>query len=300
MQLVTSAFLTILYWIYEGIFFSLNFSKESFKGLYSFGVNTTLASLLNTAFDNIYQLVLGRYFSLNQVGFYYQAKKLQDVPGGVINTLTQSVIFASLAKLQDNKKEFASAYNNITLFFLVILGFISCFVYVYSEQIILILYGKEWLESVFYIQLLTVASFFYFQEKINKVIFKVFNKTHQVLYLEIIKKGMQSISIVIGIIYSDINLLIGGFVASSIIGYFINYIYSRKIVKQDTKFELITILQLIIISIVCVFVICTINNLIKGIVYNKLVTIPLLFLLYWGSLYFFKIFNPFVQIKKLL
>jgi O-antigen/teichoic acid export membrane protein len=300
MQLTMSASLMMLYWIYEGVFFSMNFIKKYFKELYSFGVNTTLASLLNTAFDNIYQLVLGRYFSLNQVGFYYQAKRLQDVPGGIIITVTNNVVYPSLAKLQDNKQEFANVYNKINLFFLVILGFMSCFIYVYSEQIILILYGKEWLGSVFYMQMLTIASFFYFQELINRQIFKIFDKTKKILHLEIVKKGIQSLSIAIGIKYSDINLLIGGFVISSIIGYFINYYFSRKIIEHNTKSEFITNLRLIIVSIACVFITCNINNYIMGSMYNKLITIPFLLIIYWGGLYFLKIFNPVVQIKKLL
>jgi O-antigen/teichoic acid export membrane protein len=65
----------ILLFIYEGSFFSLNFNKASLRSLYKFGVNTTLASLLDTAFNNIYQLVIGRYFSISQVGLFYQAKR---------------------------------------------------------------------------------------------------------------------------------------------------------------------------------------------------------------------------------
>ncbi|MFV0598196.1 MAG: lipopolysaccharide biosynthesis protein [Bacteroidales bacterium] len=300
MQLISAASLTLIYWITEGLFFSFLFSKKSFLELYRFGVNTTLASLLNTAFDNIYQLILGRYFSVNQVGLYYQAKKLQDVPGGIINMVSQSVIFSGLAKLQEDKESFIKAYNKITLVFLVILGFISCFIYIYSEQIILILYVNKWLGAVFYMQLLTIASFFYYQEKINRIIFKVFNKTNQILYLEFLKKGIQCLTILIGIYFLDINILIIGFIVTSIIGYYINYYYSRKILGVNNRYEIITFLKIILVSFVCIFIVYIINNQFSG-VYIKLSTLPFLIILYWGGLYILKIFNfiKFMQqIKK--
>ena len=96
-QLLTASINTILLWIFEGAFLRIHFSKSSFKELYAFGINTTLASLLNKGFDNIYQLVLAKYFSLAQTGYFYQAKKLQDVPTGLITMLSQGVIFSSLA-----------------------------------------------------------------------------------------------------------------------------------------------------------------------------------------------------------
>ena len=229
---------------------------------------------------------------MNQVGLYYQAKKLQDVPGGIINMVSQSVVFSGLAKLQNDKEAFIKAYNKITLVFLVTLGFISCFIYIYAEQIILILYGNKWLGAIFYMQLLTIASFFYYQEKINRIIFKVFNKTHQILYLEFLKKGIQCITIL------DINILIIGFVVTSIIGYYINYHYSRKILEVNNKYEIITFLKILLVSVICVFIIYTLNGQFSGF-YTKLLTLPFLIALYWGGLYIMKLFNFIEFIQQL-
>src|SRR5690606_2158183 len=53
-------------------FIQFKFSKKIFKEIYSFGVNTTIASLINTVFDNIYNLILSKSFSLHIAGNYYQ------------------------------------------------------------------------------------------------------------------------------------------------------------------------------------------------------------------------------------
>ena len=288
-QLMTASIYTILLWVFEGFFMKLYFSKSSFKELFSFGMNTTLASLLNSGFDNIYQLILGKYFSMAQTGYFYQAKKLQDVPGGVINMVSQTVIFSSLAKLQDDKLSFTKAYNKITLYFLILLGFISSFIYIYAEQIILLLYGKEWMGAVFYMQLLTIASFFYIQENINRVIFKVFNQTRKILHLEFVKKAIQMISIIIGVIYLDLQVLIIGFVITNIVGYLINFYYSRIIIGANNYYELKTLLKVVLTSVLSVLIVMTIIIIFKLKSYLVFLSIPVLLLLYLVSLSLFKV-----------
>ena len=208
MQLLTAILLTSLLWIFEGSLNQFVFRKKSFLALYKFGVNTTLASILNTAFDNIYQLILGKYFSVNLTGLFYQGKKLQEIPVGVIKSTTLGVVFASLSKVQHDITEFGNLYKRIITLFTIVVGLICLLVYYYAENIILLLYGKEWIEAVFFVQILIISSFFYLQEIFNRVIFKVFDKTEKILYLEVLKKCIQAATIIIGVIFMDIELLL--------------------------------------------------------------------------------------------
>lgn len=299
-QLMTAGINTVLLWMFEGFFMRFYFSKASFRELYSFGVNTTLASLLNTGFNNIYQLVLAKYFSLSETGYFYQAKRLQDVPGGVINMLSQSVVFSSLAKLQDDKLAFTKAYNKITLYFLVMLGFISSFIYIYAEQIILLLYGGEWTGAIFYMKLLTIGSFFFIQEKINRVIFKVFNQTRKILYLEFLKKTIQAISIIIGIVLLDLQVLIIGFVVTNIIGYLINFYYSRKIIGEVNFYELKILLKISSLSVISVLIVVLSGSILHLEGYYFLLTFPLLIVLYAIGLYMMKITNIKTEVRNFI
>lgn len=299
-QLLTAGIYTISLWILEGVFIKLYFSKSSFRELYRFGMNTTFASLLNTGFDNIYQLILARYFSLAQTGYFYQAKKIQDVPGGVINMVTQSVVFSALAKLQDDKLAFTKTYNKITLYFLVILGFTSVFIYVYAEPIILLLYGEKWLGAVFYMQLLTIASFFYIQEMINRVIFKVFDQTRQILYLEYFKKGIQAISIGIGVYFLDLDILIVGFVITNIVGYLINYYYSRKIIGAVSGYEFIILVKVCILSLIVGIITMFTSKTLNLVGYRQLFTIPVMFIIYTIGIQVLRIGNIKKEVDDIL
>lgn len=233
MQILNVLFLTIIYWVKEGGYHKMVFNKESFLSMYKFGMFTTLSSILNTAFENSYQLILGKYFSITTTGYYYQGKKLQEIPIGIIKNATTGVVFSTLSKARDDHNHFSKIYTSIVVAFTVLVGCICLNLYLFSKEVVLILYGEKWIGAVFFIKILAIASFFFMQEMFNRNIFKVFDKTERVLVLEIIKKAIQAISIIIGIVYLDIKVLMYGFVLTNVISFFINYWESRKILKNN-------------------------------------------------------------------
>lgn len=291
MQLLTALFNTTLLWFFEGAFLSFSFNKKSFKELYYFGFNTTLASLLNTTFDNIYQLILGRYFSINQVGLFYQAKKLQEVPVGIINMTTQGVVFSSLSKIQDNSILFVKTYNKVVLQFTIVVGLLTVLLYTYSESLVLLFYGKKWLEAAFYMQLLAIASFFYMQEMFSRVIFKVYDQTHKILYLEIVKKVIQSVIIVIGVVNLSLLTLLYGLIISCIISYLINLYYSRKVILGVAVNEILVILKVVLISIISIYIsiILTEQLNIEGL--YSFIVLPITTIIYFSLIHLFEVTN---------
>lgn len=298
-QLLIAIISTLLLWFFVGPLKSYRFSTVSFKSFYKFGVNTTFASLLNTGFDNIYQLVLGKYFSIAQSGYFYQAKNLQGIPSNLIVMLSSGPIYSVLSRLQDSPKDFNEMYENITKFFTIIVGLLSVIIFFYAKVIILILYGTDWIESVYYMQLLVIGSFFYTQEMFNRNIFKIFNKTEKILQLELFKKSVQLITIIYGIFTMSIENLLYGFILTSIISFFINYYFARKLQGNNFLSELLMIFKVILISVSIV----VINNYLalrlelSGI--DLLWLLPFIFTSYILLLHFFRVINIMGDVKAL-
>lgn len=300
MQLISAGINTLLLIVNGGLFFSFNFNKESFKNLYIFGVNTTLALLLDTAFDNVYQLIFGRFFSISQAGLYYQAKKTQDVPTNIINLSTQNVIFSLLSKLQDDKGNFSITYNKIITLFTIAIGTVTPFIFMYSDLIVKLLYGGKWLGASLFMKFLCIASFFYLQEMFNRVIFKVFNKTRQILYLEIVKKSLQSISIIIGILMHDVNVLLFGFVITSLFSYVTNFYFSRKILGNVVWHELLLVGKVIIAIVLSLGCFYFIKNSFKIEGYYLFILYPFFLILYVLFVKTLKIANVLKELKSIL
>lgn len=302
MQICNAFVLTAIYWIFEGPVKCFVFNKQSFRSLYKFGMNTTISSLIDTAFDNVYNLILGKYFSIQQTGLYYQAKKLQEIPVGVIKSSTLGVVFSTLSKLQDNKEKFDLFYNKIVSVFTVFVGLICVLVYFFAEQAVLLLYGNQWINSVFFVKVLIIPSFFYMQEMLNRILFKVFDRTDKILYLEILKKTIQTLTIIIGLLYSDIELLLYGFVITSVVSYFINYYHSRKVYKSFSWVEIMVTLKVVIVSILVVAVFSIIKNSFSIEQYKTLLLLPLIVMFYLGIIHLLKVITikDFRELLKLI
>lgn len=249
-QILNALILTLILYFREGFIKLFLFNRNSFKELYSFGMYTTISSFINSIYDNVYQLILGKYFSLNQTGYYFQAKKLSEIPVGIIKSATLGVVFSTLSNLQDQPKEFDKFYNNVVRFFTVFLGLICLLIFLFAKEIIYIIYGEKWLDSAFYMQILIISAFFYMHEMFNRILFKVFDKTDKILYLEIFSKVVGLFSILIGVYYNSIEVLMYGLVVTSIISYLSNYYISRKIYKTDNPFlEMNYTLKVLIVTV---------------------------------------------------
>lgn len=299
LQLTTAIVLTILLWLFVGPLKSYKFSQKSFKQFYKFGINTTLASLLNTAFDNIYQLILGKYFSISQAGYFYQAKKLQEMPTSILQTTMLGVVYSTLSKIQDEPEKFNALYQNIAKIFTVIVAFICMLIFYYADIVISVLYGNKWINSVLYLQLLIIASFFYLQEMFNRIIFKIFDKTEKILQLEVFKKLMQLVTIIYGVWLMSIEALLYGFIIVSIISFLINYYFSRQVQYPSNWSDLITIIKTILIAVVIILIseIITHKYLIQG--FMSLWMFPLIFVSYVYLLHISCVVDFKKDLKKL-
>lgn len=243
---------SILLWLFVYRLKSFVFNKVAFKEMYSFGMNTTLVSIINTTFDNINNIIIGKFFSIQLVGIFYQAKKVQAVPGSAINVITQGVIYSTLAKLQSSRRKFNILFNNIYMIFISVISLITIVLFLFADNIIVILLGDNWLESVAFMRILSIASFFYFLEMFNKIVFKIFDQTRIILNIEMIKKIIQILTIIIGVYLDSIMYLLYGLILVNLFSFIFNFIYSRRILDLLTNKEVIRTVTIIIINTIII------------------------------------------------
>ena len=285
---VTQAF---LFWFFVDRIPRYRFNMKSFKGLYSYGINTTLSSVLDVSFDNLYQVVISRFFSIHQVGFFYQAKKLQEVPFNVLKFTIIGVVFSGLSKIQNQKIIFIKSYNRILSVFTVLVGAVTLVLYLYSAEFINILYGEKWIQATFFMKILVLISFFYMQEVFNRILFKIYNETHKILYLELLKKFIQVITIVLGLYYESLQLLMYGFLFTSIISSIINKYYSDKILEINTIRSLSSFLGVgvILVGIIISYSMFVNHFSIRN--YNTFLLLPIVLICYFFLVKVFGLFS---------
>lgn len=214
---------------------SLVFSIESFKRFYTFGWKLLVSSLLDTIYININNLVIGKLFTVDVLGYYTNASKLSNVVSQSLNGAISKVSYPVLSQLQDDENQLKNGYKKIILNlvfinFPLMIGLIAV-----ARPLIILLLGEKWAQVIPYFQLLSITGVIYPLQAVNLDILQVKGRSDLFLRLTIIKKviGVILISVVLILKQGIMGLLWIG-VLNSCITYLINSHYSGVLLNYST------------------------------------------------------------------
>ena len=234
-QSVSSTLLrTIFLWVFNKWRPSPELSFAALKELFGFGSRLLASGLLDVIFTNLYQLVIGKIFSVRDLGFYTRALGLQQLPASSLSTIVSRVSFPVFSMIQDDTERFRNALKKAVCFlvmvnFPVMIGLAAC-----AEPLIIVLFTEKWAQSIPYFQLLCVAGLLYPLHVINLNVLKAKGRSDLFFRLEIIKKLLVVANISISYRWGVIGIIYGQVIVS-IIGYFLNSYYTGKLVDYTSK-----------------------------------------------------------------
>lgn len=84
----------------------LVFSRVSMRDVRNIGVSVFVSQFFNTLFLNVYQFVIGKWYSLSQLGCYTQADKWSKMGSASLSQILMSSFVPVLSGVQDNPDTF--------------------------------------------------------------------------------------------------------------------------------------------------------------------------------------------------
>jgi O-antigen/teichoic acid export membrane protein len=192
------------------------------------------SGLIDTIYRNVYLLVIGRFFSAADLGYYTRADSFKKMPSQNITDVIQRVSYPALSLLQDDTPRLRRAYQKLIKSAMLITFTLMLGMAAVAEPLILTLIGEQWQPSIIYLQLLCFVGMFYPLQAINLNMLKVKGRSDLFLNLEIVKKSLAVPAIIIGI-YLGIEAMLVGMIVNGIIAYYINSYWSGKLIGYSTK-----------------------------------------------------------------
>jgi O-antigen/teichoic acid export membrane protein len=248
-QMLIAAFgSTLLFWITNKWKPMIVFSIQSLKEMFGFGSKLLLSDIINTAFQNIYVVVIGKLFLATYVGYYFFAQQIQKIITQQLTNSVQKVTYPALSTIQDDDESLKNFYRKIIQVVTFVLFPSLIALIVLAEPLFSVLLKDKWLPAVPYLQLLCVAGLFYPLHSINLNIIKVKGRSDLFLYLEIIKKIMLSIVLLISVNFGILGILVGQIV-SSMLAYIPNSYYSIKLINYSVSEQLKDFIPTLLLSI---------------------------------------------------
>lgn len=278
---------TLLLWLWNNWIPLKVFSIESFKELFGFGSKLLLSGLLDTLFNNIYYLVIGKYFSAQNLGYFTRSQEFANIPSLGITGIISRVTYPVLSSLQDDKVALKRNYKMLirsTMFvtFILMLGMAAI-----AESMVITLIGEKWRDSIIYLQLLCFVGMLYPLHALNLNMLQVSGRSDLFLKLEIIKKIIAIPIIVIGIFYG-VKVMIIGMIISSLISFYLNSFWSGRFINYAMKEQLNDILPsfffAITTGVIIYFIGFSLNTSIQLILFIQLISGTILVFLFAETL----------------
>ena len=205
-NLLAAFICSILLWVLTTWRPSFVFSWKSFKSLFSFGAFLLISRLLNTLFENIQGLVIGRYYSAKDLGYYTQAKKLDQLPSGSISQIVTRVTFPVFSQIADEKERLRQAVRKNILCTSYLFFPLQILLIVISKDLIIFLFTDKWIESVPYFRILCIYSMLISLNAINSNLFIAMGKSRLYFWVQLIKKIIGIILLLVGIQFGVIGV----------------------------------------------------------------------------------------------
>lgn len=219
----------------------LLFSVAHFRDLWNFGWKLLVSNLINTTWNEIYQVVIGKFYSPVSLGEYSRAKQFSGLASTNITTVVQRVSYPVLSSIQDNKKRLKDAYRRIIRITMLI-SFMSMLCMVGSAKpMILSLLGTKWVGAVPMLQIVCLNMMLYPLHAINLNMLQVQGRSDLLLKLEIIKKIIAVGPLLLGIFVSIYWMLIGSVIVG-MISYWLNSYYSGPFLDYSVKDQIVDLL----------------------------------------------------------
>lgn len=247
MQLIT----TLLFWIFNSWRPSFGFSIKSFRELFHFSSKLLASGLLDIIYKNVYHLIIGKYFSFTELGYYTKANEFHNIPSVNLTQIISRVSYPVISTIQNDPVNMKTVYKKLIkgsmfLSLIIMSGLAAC-----SKQVVLLTIGENWLPAAEYLQILCISGVFYPLHALNLNVLVVKGHSDIFLKLEVIKKILIIPTIIIGIHYG-IKVMLFTMVINSIVAFFLNSKESGKLIGYSSLEQLKDIFPSFVISIIMV------------------------------------------------
>lgn len=248
-QGVTESFVRmILFWILSKWRPRESFSKDSFHYLFGYGSKLLASGLLDTTYNNIYPIVIGKFYSPVQLGNFSRAQGWASLPSSNITGILQRVTFPVLTEMQDDDERLVTNYRKLLRLSAFVVFPLMMLLAAVASPLVRVVITAKWDACVPYLQIICFAMMWYPIHAINLNLLQVKGRSDLFLRLEIIKK-IVGVSVMCVTIPLGVTAMCFGMVFTSINALIINTYYTGKLINVGYVKQMKDMLPIFVCSV---------------------------------------------------
>lgn len=219
---------------------------QTIKEVWNFSSYLLYCQLIGVSYQNIYSVIIGKFYSAESLGFYNRANTIRMIPASTMSGIVNRVTFPLFSKYQNDKVLMLKIMRELVRSSLLLscagMGLLA----VIAAPLVSVLLTDKWNESVPLLRILCYGAITYPVHAIYLMALQAQGYSNLNFRLETIKicNGL----LVVAVTYQfGTEVLAWGAVLLSIIAYFINAWYNVKLLNyrwRDQAFDIIPIIVL--------------------------------------------------------
>jgi O-antigen/teichoic acid export membrane protein len=224
------------------IFSRWGISKPDFsivREVFSFSAFVLLTFVLNAIVKNVYNVIIGRRYTAEDLGYYYQANKFQSIPSSVIGTTISGVSYPVLSQLNNEEERQLVYFRKIIRVTAFLIFPVMIILFSMLENLVAIILTDKWLPAVPYFKILAVSAIIFPFHSLNLNVLAVKGYAKIYFWLELFRNALCIIFLLLAFLFlslvpsSDdpsfaIKVILIGYSFASFISYIADSIYVQK------------------------------------------------------------------------
>ena len=237
-NVMTYALRALGFWLTTKFRPALTFASDELRRLFAFSRNLLITGLIGNIFNNIYTLLIGRFYGATQAGYFVQADRIRLVTSNSMTQVVQSVSYPILSQINNSSNSsntpkssnLYQPYRRIILVTLLFVGFLMTLLMSVGEDLMQLLMGSaEWRVAGQYLMALGVVGILYPLHAVNQNILLVKKMGRTVLWIEIARRALMIVLIVAALQFG-VDVFVWSYALYSFLLIFLNlYVCGRPI-----------------------------------------------------------------------
>lgn len=263
------------------------FSFSRLKSLFAYGWKLLVSSLLNTIYNDLRQLVIGKLYSSADLAYYNKGHQFPQLIVTNINTSIDSVLLPTMSKEQDNRervKDMTRRAIKISTFVMapMMIGLAVC-----AEPFIRLLLTEKWLPAVFFLRVFCFTMAFYPIHTANLNAIKAMGRSDLFLKLEVIKKIIGMVAL-LATMWISVEAMAYSLLATTLLSSFVNAFPNKKLLGYSYWEQVCDMLPAIFLAVGMGAIVFCVTLLPLNDFIMLLIQVPLGVLIYVGGSWLFK------------
>lgn len=229
---------TIILWITVKWRPKLTFSLKRMKMLINYGWKILLSSLISTIYNELRNFIIGKKYSSSDLAYYNKGKSFPNLVITNINTSISSVLFPAISKVQEDKQKVKEITRKSIKISTYIIFPIMIGIAIVGRNLVKVLLTEKWIDCTIYLQIACIHLAFMPLQTANVQAIKAIGRSDITLKLEIIKKVIGVLLILITMKFGVIYIALSSIIASISFG-IINAFPNKKLLNYSYKQQLI-------------------------------------------------------------